>query len=110
MIELLTKLDKSVLITAHTNTAVDNILLKLLERKVDFARFGFSTITHPGLHSMLEKNLITYCDSPESLHTFYCSKLSILFFRKNIILINITFYFFVKIFNSLIKIYGVLCY
>ncbi|OXU27176.1 hypothetical protein TSAR_005441 [Trichomalopsis sarcophagae] len=74
LIELLLKLDKSVLITAHTNTAVDNILLKLIERKIDFIRFGNSTKAHPNIAPMLEANVTEHCDSPESLHTVYCSK------------------------------------
>lgn len=77
MIELLVRLDKTVLVTAHTNTALDNILVKLLERKIDFIRFGSSAKTRAALFDKLEENLTKHCDSPESLHTVYCSTVSI---------------------------------
>ena len=76
MIDLLVKLDKSVLITAHTNTAIDNILLKLLEQKIDFIRFGSVSKTHPSLRHMVDENVTALCDSPESLHTIYSSKVN----------------------------------
>lgn len=81
LIELLVKLDKSVLVTANTNTAVDNILLKLLERKVDFIRFGSSARTHSGILHMLDENVTAHCESPESLHTVYCSKVSVIYIQ-----------------------------
>jgi DNA replication ATP-dependent helicase Dna2 len=90
IIELFVKLNKSVLVTAHTNNAVDNILLKLLERKVDFVRFGSSAKVNPALVHMLDDNITENCNSPESLHNIYCSKVSIIFYNclyKNIIII-----------------------
>lgn len=80
MIELLVKLDQSVLVTAHTNTALDNILVKLLERKIDFIRFGSAAKTQSALFEKLEENVTQHCDSPESLHTVYCSKVRNFFF------------------------------
>ena len=38
LVEVLHKIGRSVLITAHTNSAVDNILLKLLDKRIDFLR------------------------------------------------------------------------
>lgn len=76
MIELFVKLDKSVLVTAHTNTALDNILLKLLDRKVDFIRLGSSSRAHPALSGMVDDVVTADCQSPEALHTLYSSKVS----------------------------------
>ena len=99
MIELFIKLDKSVLVTAHTNTAVDNILLKLLERKIDFIRLGSSAKTHPELIHMLDDNVTAHCDSPEMLHTVYCSKVSKLHLDYNTTISLV----FIKYFDSVIK-------
>ncbi|XP_014211220.1 DNA replication ATP-dependent helicase/nuclease DNA2 [Copidosoma floridanum] len=74
MIELLVKLDMSVLVTAHTNTALDNILVKLLELNVDFIRLGSTSRAHSALIEKCDDNLTSKCDSPEALHTLYCSK------------------------------------
>ncbi|KAL7288860.1 hypothetical protein TKK_0016832 [Trichogramma kaykai] len=74
MIELLVRLGKSVLISAHTNSAIDNILLKLLERKIDFIRFGSVSKAHPAIQHLVDQNVTAHCDTPESLHTVYCSK------------------------------------
>ncbi|XP_011497462.1 PREDICTED: DNA replication ATP-dependent helicase/nuclease DNA2 [Ceratosolen solmsi marchali] len=74
IIELFVRLNKSVLVTAHTNNAVDNILLKLLERKIDFVRFGSSNKINPALIHMLDDNITENCNSPEDLHNVYCSK------------------------------------
>lgn len=40
LIEILIKNNKKVLITSYTNTAVDNILLKLQSKNIDFYRIG----------------------------------------------------------------------
>lgn len=74
LIELLVKLNLSVLITAHTNTAVDNILVKLLDRNVDFVRFGSSSRIHSAVSHKSDDCVTANCDSPESLHAVYCSK------------------------------------
>lgn len=72
LIELLRATEYSVLITAHTNSAVDNILLKLLEKGIDFLRLGSSV--HPSLKHKTEAYLTVNCHSPESLETVYSSK------------------------------------
>ena len=40
LIEILIENNKKVLITSYTNTAVDNILLKLEEKNIDYFRVG----------------------------------------------------------------------
>ena len=77
LIELLVKMEKSVLITAHTNTAVDNVLVKLLERNIDFIRLGSTGKMRPDIVHKSDEYLTADCDSPESLHTVYCSKVLI---------------------------------
>lgn len=74
LIELLQALGSSVLITAHTHSAVDNLLLKLLERNIDFLRLGSTKQIHPLLTCKSEEYALASCDSPESLETFYNSK------------------------------------
>lgn len=74
LIELLEKLGSSVLITAHTHSAVDNILLKLLERNIDFLRLGSAKRIHPLLTCKSEEDAIASCDSLEDLEAFYNSK------------------------------------
>jgi len=74
LIELLHELGLSVLITAHTHSAVDNVLLKLLERNIDFLRLGSTRQIHPLLTCKSEEYAIANCDSPESLETVYNSK------------------------------------
>ncbi|XP_070525896.1 DNA replication ATP-dependent helicase/nuclease DNA2 isoform X2 [Cardiocondyla obscurior] len=74
LIELLHELGSSVLITAHTHSAIDNILLKLLERNIDFLRLGSTRQIHPLLTCKSEEYAVASCDSPEDLEVFYNSK------------------------------------
>ncbi|XP_011308932.1 DNA replication ATP-dependent helicase/nuclease DNA2 [Fopius arisanus] len=71
LIELLSYLGKSVIITAHTHNAVDNILLKLDQRKVDFMRLGSDHRLHPDLIHKSESVLTSDCDTPEKLRLVY---------------------------------------
>ncbi|KAL6261113.1 hypothetical protein P5V15_008642 [Pogonomyrmex californicus] len=74
LIELLQELGSSVLITAHTHSAVDNVLLKLLERNIDFLRLGSTKQIHSLLTCNSEEYAIASCDSPEALEALYNSK------------------------------------
>ncbi|XP_015518231.1 DNA replication ATP-dependent helicase/nuclease DNA2 isoform X1 [Neodiprion lecontei] len=74
IIELLVKMGKSVLLTAHTHSAVDNVLLKLIETNVDFVRLGSTNRINPKLLSKSEAMLTQECRTPESLDTAYNSK------------------------------------
>ncbi|KAG7207925.1 hypothetical protein KM043_009514 [Ampulex compressa] len=74
LIKLVHKLGLSVLITAHTHNAVDNILLKLLNDGIDFIRLGSIFSVHPLIKSKTEECLTANCHSPESLETVYNSK------------------------------------
>lgn len=74
LIELLLKLNLTVLITAHTHSAVDNVLLKLLDRNIDFLRLGATKQVHPLLTCKTEEYGTKCCDTPESLEAFYNEK------------------------------------
>ncbi|XP_043517385.1 DNA replication ATP-dependent helicase/nuclease DNA2 isoform X1 [Frieseomelitta varia] len=72
LVEVLHKIGRSVLITAHTNSAVDNILLKLLDKRIDFLRLGSSF--HPSLRCKSEIYATSNCHSPSSLEAVYSGK------------------------------------
>ncbi|XP_012282374.1 DNA replication ATP-dependent helicase/nuclease DNA2 isoform X2 [Orussus abietinus] len=74
VIQLLAKLGNSVIITAHTHSAVDNILLQLAELEVDFIRLGSESRIHPTLKNKSESFLTAECNSAESLEAMYKSK------------------------------------
>ncbi|KAJ3324107.1 Tripartite DNA replication factor [Boothiomyces sp. JEL0866] len=54
MIEMLLKRGKSVLVVAYTHSAVDNILLKLLDKGVEFVRLGSPKKLHPKIRDIVE--------------------------------------------------------
>ena len=62
---------KSVLITSYTHSAVDNILLKLIDLGIDFVRLGNPSKIHPKVlpYTLLDKNT-----SVQGLHDFFESK------------------------------------
>lgn len=74
LIELLLKLGLTVLIAAHTHSAVDNVLLKLLDRDIDFLRLGATKQVHPLLTCKTEEYATRCCDTPESLEALYNDK------------------------------------
>ena len=77
MVRLLVKMNKSVLLTSYTHSALDHLLLKLLEQdngQTGFLRLGRSTRIHPKLreHSedyLIEHQNITSCQALEELYT-----------------------------------------
>jgi DNA replication ATP-dependent helicase Dna2 len=74
LVELLVKLGQSVLVTSHTHSAVDNVLLKLAARNVDLLRLGSSIRFHPELQDMSEGHLTANCVSPAQMEALYNSK------------------------------------
>jgi DNA replication ATP-dependent helicase Dna2 len=65
LIHMLITSGKTVLVTAYTHSAVDNICLKLKERGIDFLRVGGKHQVHPDIHSYIpnyEKNVKTFAD------------------------------------------------
>ena len=63
---------KSVLITSYMHTALDNVLLKLKERKVDFLRLGAADKVSPDLQEYLVDSKIK---TVRELETYYSTKL-----------------------------------
>lgn len=53
LIKMLVKAKKSVLLTSFTNSAVDNILLKVVKLNVDFIRLGTSSRIHPEIRDYM---------------------------------------------------------
>lgn len=64
---------KSVLITSHTHSAVDNVLLRLLQedRDIKFIRLGAKGRVKPALWSYCESELTKDCRTPEDLQQIY---------------------------------------
>ena len=74
LVELLVKTGKSVLVTANTHSAVDNILIGLMERKIDFLRLGSQAKIHSSLANYSEDVVTAQCKTPESLRDVYANK------------------------------------
>ena len=77
LVQLLVKLGQSVVITSHTHSAVDNVLLKLMAQGVDFLRLGSSSRIHAQLTEKSEQHLISNCTTPEELESVYNSKVGL---------------------------------
>lgn len=75
LILLLNEIGKSILITSHTHSAVDNLCLKLV-KLVTFMRLGSESRIHPDLKEFSEYNLTKHCQSPGELETVYNSVVS----------------------------------
>lgn len=71
LIQLLRILKKSILITSHTNSAVDNILLRLKERGIKFLRLGSTARIHPSLLDFSEASLVEKCKTVDELELLY---------------------------------------
>lgn len=54
LVQLLLLLNKTVLITCHTHSAVDNILVRLMAKKLKFLRLGSVSRIHPALRAYSE--------------------------------------------------------
>lgn len=70
---MLHALDRSVLITSHTHSAVDNVCLKLVDSGVKFMRLGSMSRIHPQLKEYSEHNLTRHCQTPDELEKVYNS-------------------------------------
>lgn len=71
LIQLLMVMNKSVLITSHTNSAVDNILLRLKERGIKFMRLGSAARIHQSLREYQESSLVAKCRTVDELEEVY---------------------------------------
>jgi len=71
LIRLLVLMGRSVLVTSHTHSAVDNLLLLLHKNKIDFLRLGSKTRVHPDLWEKCDEVVSQSCDTPEKLSKLY---------------------------------------
>ncbi|XP_055531972.1 DNA replication ATP-dependent helicase/nuclease DNA2 isoform X2 [Wyeomyia smithii] len=73
LIRLLIALNKSVLITSNTHSAVDNVLKRLLPHKLKFMRLGATSRIDPCIKEFSEPALTEQCSTPEELAAVYNS-------------------------------------
>lgn len=83
LIRLLVLMGRSVLVTSHTHSAVDNLLLLLHKSGVDFLRLGSKNCVHPDLWDKCDGVVSQSCDTPEKLSNLY----------NQIVCINLILYF-----------------
>lgn len=78
IIRLHVLMGKSVLITSHTNSAVDNLLLRLMESdpSIKFIRLGSMSRTKAELIEFSESRLTADCRTAEALAAVYSSYVS----------------------------------
>ncbi|XP_076271815.1 DNA replication helicase/nuclease 2 isoform X1 [Rhynchophorus ferrugineus] len=74
LVELLVATGKTVLITSHTHSAVDNVCLRLVKYGVDFMRLGNKNRINKDLWPFCEDELTRNCSLPEELETVYNNK------------------------------------
>lgn len=70
LIRLFVMIGQSVLITSHTHSAVDNVLIRLKDQ-LKFMRLGSLSRIAPVLHSHSESVLTENCKTPEELNMVY---------------------------------------
>lgn len=76
LIELLVAMKKSVLITSHTHSAVDNVCVRLQNYGVEVLRIGATKKVHPDLKHRCATELIRHCTTPEELEEIYNGSVS----------------------------------
>lgn len=76
LIQLLILMKQRILITSHTHSAIDNILIRLHDRKIKFLRLGSTSRIHPSLKEFSEHQLTLNCKTPEDLAAVYSEHVS----------------------------------
>lgn len=77
LIQLLVELNKSVIITSHTHSAVDNVCLRLMKYGVqDILRLGDSSKIHKNLVGKAESEVTKHCKTAEELEKCYNNAVS----------------------------------
>lgn len=73
LIRLLVLMKKSILITSHTHSAVDNLLLRLrkCDDQIEFMRLGSTKRIHPDLRDRSEEFYTSNCTTPDELTRTY---------------------------------------
>ncbi|RZC34552.1 DNA replication ATP-dependent helicase/nuclease DNA2 [Asbolus verrucosus] len=73
LVQLLLELNKTVLITSHTHSAIDNICIRLQKYGIEFLRLGSESRIDKNLKSRSEASLTKGCTTPEQLQETYNS-------------------------------------
>ncbi|XP_078576312.1 DNA replication ATP-dependent helicase/nuclease DNA2-like isoform X2 [Branchiostoma floridae x Branchiostoma japonicum] len=74
LVRILLACGNSVLLTSYTNSAVDNVLLKLTKYKVDFLRLGSASRVHPGVAPHTDDQLARGLTTVADLDKLYMDK------------------------------------
>lgn len=90
IIRLFVLCGKSVLVTSHTNSAVDNVLEKLKAFKIQFMRLGNDKKIMPSLLEFSESHLTRNCKTPEELDQVYnnCKVVGVTCYGSNHVLLT----------------------
>lgn len=78
LIQLLVLLNKSVLITSHTHSAIDNVCLRLLNCGVEFLRLGSENRVHPEIKQRTASVLTEHCTTVKEIQNVYNNAVSVL--------------------------------
>ncbi|XP_018336778.1 DNA replication ATP-dependent helicase/nuclease DNA2 [Agrilus planipennis] len=73
LVHLMIELGKTVLITSHTHSAVDNVCVRLIEKRLKLLRLGSESRIHPKLRPYSENSLTKDCKTVEQLEEIYNS-------------------------------------
>lgn len=73
LVRMLVAMNKSILITSNTHSAVDNVLRRLLPYNIKFMRLGATSRIDSALKDFSEANLTRNCSTPEELAAVYNS-------------------------------------
>lgn len=100
LIRLFVMMDKSILITSHTHSAVDNVLIRLLKSdpNIRFLRLGSMKRIRNELKEHSEEFYTQKCQSPDELTAIYEKFVSEIFFRNFSFDSSLKKFFFIKIF------------
>lgn len=73
IIRLLSMMGKSVLVTSHTHSAIDNVFVRLLKEdpEIKFLRLGSKSRVRSEIHSFCESELTKNCRTPEEIEQIY---------------------------------------
>jgi len=74
LVRILAAVGYSVLVSSHTNSAVDNVLCKLLPFDLNILRLGASSKVAPSLKELTESALLTTANSFEHLDQLMSQK------------------------------------
>ena len=76
LIRILVSMGKSVLLTSFTNSAVDNVLLKLLNEGVEFMRVGSRGKVHPSVAPYTTDEIAMSVRNVQDLSQLYNGKVT----------------------------------